>query len=277
LEAPRSRSPPVSKIFPGVLGLLLVGARQWRAVASVLLWSIALTVLAWTTLGSRPFVDFFAYQVPRIESGDAFFWIEDPGIAPVNQSLYGLVTKLRLLGVPWTDRPMATATSNLYGLVVVLLGAYAAWRLSHLARTGMTPSVFRLRQAQIWLALLSLASLRSPFVPDTYGLIGSLWLLTLLGAEAGRSVRTWTILAAAAVAFSVIMDGGVIPSPVPTWIVLTTLAIQTAAIGINVHVVLRREPNVLHLSPVAADGLNAPAEMRAGFTRSSVARAASPS
>ena len=41
----------------------------------------------------------------------------------------------------------------------------------------------RLRTAQVWLGLLSLASFRSPFVPDAYALIGTLWLLTLMAAE----------------------------------------------------------------------------------------------
>lgn len=115
----------ISKIFPGVLGLVLLGARRWSAVV----WSAgagaALTAIAWLAVGSGPFVDFFTFQLPRIQSGEAFFWIEEPPMAPVNQSVYGLVTKLRLLGLPWTGPQAANAASSAYAGVIFAMALYA--------------------------------------------------------------------------------------------------------------------------------------------------------
>jgi uncharacterized membrane protein len=85
--------------------------------------------------------------------------------------------------------------------------------------------------------VLSLASFRSPFVPDAYGLVGTLWLLTLIAAERQRLIE-WTALVIAGAAFSLVFDGGLVPSPVPLWMVLATLGIQLAAYGINLFVVL---------------------------------------
>ncbi len=232
----------VSKIFPGVLGVVLLVTRRWRALAWTVGWGLAVTALAWSMVGSKPFVDFVTYQLQRIDSGEAFFWIEEPRMAPVNQSIYGLVTKLRLLGVPLTGQLAATRASSLYAVLVVAAAALAGWRLHRLRSSGAPADVLRVRHAQAWLGLLSLASFRSPFVPDGYGMIGTLWLLTLIGAEKPRRAQVWIGLAIAAVAFSVILDGGLVPSSVPTWMVLMTLAIQLLAIAFNVGVIFRRPP-----------------------------------
>ena len=87
------------------------------------------------------------------------------------------------------------------------------------------------------LGLLSLASFRSPFVPDAYGLVGTLWLLTLIAAER-RRLRQWGVLIALGGAFSIVLDGGLVPTPVPVWMTLASLAIQLASFGVNFFVVL---------------------------------------
>lgn len=227
-----------SKIFPGVLGLVLIGTRQWKAVVSTIGWSVALTLLAWMLVGSKPFTDFLTFQLPRIESGEAFFWIEQPEIAPINQSVYGLVTKLRQLGVPMTSQVAGNRASSVYALFVFLLAAFAGWRLQKLGSTGIPSDRLRMRHAQVWLALLTLASLRSPFVPDAYGLVGTMWLLTLVAADRRRRGYWWAVFGAAMIAFSLVLDGGLVTPPVPAWIVLLTLAIQLAAIGVNIAAVV---------------------------------------
>ncbi len=229
----------VSKIFPGILGLLLLAQRRWRAIGWSAAWGIAVTVAAWIAVGTTPFVDFLRYQMPRLESGQAFFWIELPSFPPLNQSIYGLVTKLRALGVPLTGPDAANAASSVYAMLLVPLAAVAGWRLSRLDATGVDPDVRRLRHAQVWLGLLSLASFRSPFVPDAYGLVGTLWLLTLLAAEHPLRARGWAVFASAAAAFAVTLDGGALPDPPPSWAVAATLATQVAAIAVNVFVVAR--------------------------------------
>ena len=227
-----------AKIFPGVLGLILLVNRQWKAVLSTIGWSLALTLLAWMMIGSKPFTDFVTFQMPRIQSGEAFFWIEeDPNSPPINGSVYGLVTKLRALGLPMTGQLAANRASSAYALVVFLIAGLAAWRLSKLGSTGITSDALRMRQAQVWLALLSLTSFRSPFVPDAYGLIGTIWLLTLIAAERRWRGYMWVLFGSAMAAFSMVFDGS-LPRPLPTWILLLTLAIQLAAIGLNVAVAI---------------------------------------
>ena len=110
-------------------------------------------------------------------------------------------------------------------------------RLQRLTATATDASLVRLRHAQLWLGLLSLASFRSPFVPDAYGLVGTLWLLTLIAAERQR-LREWAALVALGAAFSVVLDGGLVPTPVPVWMTLASLAIQLAAYGVNFLAVL---------------------------------------
>ena len=227
----------VSKIFPGVLGIVLLMHRQWKAAAATAAAAVVIVALALLAVGTKPFVDFVSYQLPRIDSGQAFFWIENADMAPVNQSVYGLVTKLRALGVPGTTAAAANLASSIYAVLLMVVAVIGAKRIQRLAGTSTDASLIRLRQAQLWLGLLSLASFRSPFVPDAYGLVGTLWLLTLIAAERPR-LYEWSALIAAGAAFSIVLDGGLVPTPVPVWMTLTSLAIQLAAYGVNFFVVL---------------------------------------
>ena len=227
----------VSKIFPGVLGIVLLIQRRWAAVAATILAGTVATTIALASLGPKPFTDFVYYQLPRIESGQAFFWIEFPDMAPVNQSVYGLVTKLRALGVPGTTATAANLASSIYAVLLIVVAIVGGRRLQRLTESSTDASLVRLRHAQLWLGLLSLASFRSPFVPDAYGLVGTLWLLTLIAAERHR-LREWAALVALGAAFSVVLDGGLVPTPVPVWMTLASLAIQLAAYGVNFFAVL---------------------------------------
>ena len=227
----------VSKIFPGVLGIVLLMQRRWTAAAATIAAGAIFVGLALLTVGAKPFVDFVYYQVPRIDSGEAFFWIEFPDMAPVNQSVYGLVTKLRALGIPGTTAAAANLASSVYAVLLIVVAIVSSRRLQRLTETSTDASLVRLRHAQLWLGLLSLASFRSPFVPDAYGLVGTLWLLTLIAAERHR-LREWAALIALGAAFSVVLDGGLVPTPVPVWMTLASLAIQLAAYGVNFFVVL---------------------------------------
>ena len=205
----------VSKIYPGLLGVLLIARRQWRAVAWTVAWSAAFTAAAWLMVGSAPFVDFFRYQLPRIESGQAFFWMETADVAPINFGVHGLVIKLRFLGLPWTGPEAASRAASLYAVLLLPLAAVSAWRLRALGAGTIGPERLRLRQAQVWLGLLSLASFRSPFVPDAYALFGTLWLLTLVAAEGHWQARGRIALVVGGAIAMTVLDGGPIPAPGP--------------------------------------------------------------
>ncbi len=119
--------------LPGILGISLLVERRWGAVAWTAAWSLFFTAAAWLAIGSTPFVDFIRYQLPRIESGAAFFWIENAAAAPINYGIHGLIIKLRFLGVPWTGPAAANRAASLYAVILVLLAFASAWRLKALA------------------------------------------------------------------------------------------------------------------------------------------------
>jgi hypothetical protein len=139
--------------------------------------------------------------------------------------------------VPGTSAKAANLASSIYAVLLVAVAIVGARRLHRLAQRSSDGSLIRLRHAQLWLGLLSLASFRSPFVPDAYGLVGTLWLLTLLAAERRRPSE-WAALAALGAAFCVVLDGGLVPKPVPLWLTWASLGIQLAAYGINFLAVL---------------------------------------
>jgi alpha-1,2-mannosyltransferase len=228
----------VSKIYPGMLGILLAADRRWSGIAWTTAWAGAFALAAFLWLGAAPFVDFVRYQVPRIQSAEAFFWITQPEMAPINYGIHGLVLKLRALGLPWTGASAASLAASAYAIGLVAVAAAAAVRLGR-ARAGQADAEgLRLRQAQVWLALLNLASFRSPFVPDAYALVGTLWLLTMIAAEGHWRPIERVLLVIAALATTLVLDGGVVTAPVPAWIVIATLLLQLGAIGMNLVVAL---------------------------------------
>ncbi len=132
----------VSKVYPGMLGVLLIARRQWRAVGWTVASSAAFTAAAWLMVGSAPFVDFFRYQWPRIASGQAFFWMEAADVAPINFGVHGLVIKLRFLGLPWTGHEAASRAASLYAVLLLPLAAISAWRLRQLGSAIGGPRAF---------------------------------------------------------------------------------------------------------------------------------------
>ena len=209
----------VSKIYPGMLGILLAVDRRWSGIVWTAAWAAAFALAAFLWLGAAPFVDFVRYQVPRIQSAEAFFWITQPEMAPVNYGIHGLVLKLRALGLPGTGASAASLAASAYTIGLVAIAVAAAIRLGRARAEQPDAERSRLRQAQVWLALLNLASFRSPFVPDAYALVGTLWLLTMVAAEGHWRPVERVLLVIAALATTLVLDGGVVTAPVPAWIV----------------------------------------------------------
>jgi hypothetical protein len=162
------------KIFPGIVLIPLAIQRRWRALFWTAASSAVYTGLSILWMGTSPFVQFFRYDLPRLTSGGAWDFLELDfpvihQVAGINQGIPGLALKLRefgLLGATQAHDAMRTY-STVFTLIVFALAVYSAFRLE---------STDRLGRAQVWLALVGLAALRSPFVPDTYGLISALWL-----------------------------------------------------------------------------------------------------
>jgi uncharacterized membrane protein len=158
----------------------------WTLAGCAVFSAVALAFLGWA-----PFHAFLTYQLPRIQSGEAFsFYEANELVVSRNLGIPGLVTKLQFLGVPGMTRTLGAALGTVYTLLLLWL-AWAAGRRAE----------GRVAEARVWLALLTLGAFRSPLAPP-YVTLSTLWLLTMLAGEI-RGRRSWT--AGFVVAWALIM------------------------------------------------------------------------
>ena len=155
-----------AKIFPGVLVAYLLLRRRWLDLAWVAAFTAVFALATLAVTGASPFVQFVTDLAPRLASGEAFAFVTETLTISTNLSVPGFVWKLDLLGIEGGGAMLSSASAvyTVFILIAVWLGA----RLD----------VDRVGRVQIWLALLIIASLRSPLVP-IYGAAPILWLLTL--------------------------------------------------------------------------------------------------
>jgi hypothetical protein len=119
----------------------------------------------------------FVSHVPRLLGGEAFPAFRNPlGIAK-NYSVPGMVFKLHLFGLPGTS----FVAMKIVGWIYTLIALAATVVLARQTRN-------RDEQPIVWLAILILGSLRSPFLP-MYAVLPALWLLTLLAATAAPTAK----------------------------------------------------------------------------------------
>lgn len=168
----------VSKLFPGLLLVELAVRRKWRAVLWAAAWCLALASLTVWDIGWSSVASFLRH-LPGLVGGEAFPAFRNPMAVAVNFSVPGLVFKLKLFGVAGMGFGAAKLVGWLYTLVVVGIVVAAARR-----------PVAEGRQPFVWLAILILATLRSPFLPQAYAAFPPLVLLVLIGATRAPSPRT---------------------------------------------------------------------------------------
>ena len=175
----------VSKLYPGLLVVYLLARRQWRAAIWTTAMSVALTVLTIVDLGWASFVDFL-HHLPGLVGGEAFPAFRFPPATAVNLSIPGLAFKLKLFGVPGMGFGAAKILGWIFTPIALAVTVLAARRPQSTAEKPL-----------LWLAILLLATLRSPFLPVAYGVFPGLWLVTLLAATAPPNARTlvWTLVA----------------------------------------------------------------------------------
>jgi len=228
----------LAKIFPGILVIPLIGGRLWRQVACVAGAGVVLLALTVGLQGTRPFRDFVSTALPEISSGAAFPQTELPQHSRVNWSAYGQTVRLRHLGMSFLTQPAGLMATQVYGVLVVALAAWVGWK----RRLEITSDAGRLAVVQIALALVSLASFRSPFVGALYGAIASLWLMGLCAASSGSVTRgvAW-LVGMGAMAWAI----WIMPSPATqapaAWIWISGLLVF-GFMGINVWVLLTTPP-----------------------------------
>ena len=173
----------VSKLFPGVLLFYLLLRRDWRAVGWTAAWSVVLVAVTLADVGAAPFAAFLEH-LPGLLSGEAFPAFRSAAPIAVNESIPGLVFKIGVLGGPSLGFGASRILGWAYTVVVV---GVTAWLALRPARRGREPLV--------WIVILVLATMRSPFLP-MYGTFPSLWLATLLAALRWHQPRArWTAIA----------------------------------------------------------------------------------
>jgi hypothetical protein len=174
----------VSKLFPGVLLVYLLVRREWRALAWTAGLSGALVAISLLDTGRAPY-DAFLRHLPGLLSGEAFPAFRNPMALSKNYSVPGMAFKLALFGVPGMSFGAAKIVGWIYTLIMLAVTIIVARR-----------TLTREEKPVAWLALLVLATLRSPFLPG-YAVVPPLWLLTLLAATAAPTMRTlgWVLLA----------------------------------------------------------------------------------
>ena len=172
----------VSKIFPGILGLYLLARRRWREVAWTAGFAILFCALALAVLGPAPFEAFVTYELPRLSSGEAFARpFSRPFAVARNMAPFGIPLKLGWLGVPGMSLETGRLVSMGYGLAVLALALWSARRPPRSTEGAVG----------VWLALLSLGTLASPFAPANYVLVSLVWLVCV----DRRIGRPWVVAA----------------------------------------------------------------------------------
>jgi hypothetical protein len=161
------------KLWPLLLVVYLAAAKWWRGVAWTVAFSLAYCALTYLWMGPAPFEGFLHYDWPRIASRSAWSFADDLDVTSINYSVPGAVLKLKALGATGMTGGVEDLADKLWTLVVLVLAVFSAWRSAQMSR---------LQRASCWLSLLALASFRTPFVPDFYGLVLPVWLWSTLAA-----------------------------------------------------------------------------------------------
>ena len=233
------------KFFPGLLIAYLLFRRNWGAFAWTVAAGIALCIVTFLAFGVTPFEAFLSHQLPALASGDAFsFGFTIPNAMLANSSIMGIPFKLEKIGIPfpWEPRAAARVLTWIYTLLVLVVVVLIARRHGAMD-SGWSDSEKsaenRLSLARVWLALIVLAQLRSPFLPGVYGNSAILLLLALLlPLDRVRPVRL-ALIAVGVLAFAVVL-----PLPLGPVSSAFDFAFSTAATlftaGLAVAVALRR-------------------------------------
>ncbi len=132
--------------------------------------------------------------------------------------------------------------------LLLLIGLFVRLRDAFSARWADDAALFRLHQAQTCLALLNLASLLSPFAPDVYAVIGTLWLLILVVPEIRVTWSNVMALVLVWLALNVVAPlGPGLPEVGLVTRIIAGFLVQSILIIVNVRVLLTanaRSPGV---------------------------------
>ena len=237
------------KIYPGMLLVYLIVRRRWRAVAFTIAWGIVLVLITLLITGWDAYIAFL-HHLPRLLSGEAFPAFRNPSATAINLSIPGIVFKLKLFGVQNMSFGVAKIVGWIYTLVLLAVIAIVARRS---LRTGDDSPL-------VWMAILILATLRSPFLPQSYGNVPAIWLLTLLAATYAPNRKTLSVVILAWISLNIIVptDWGVDPRR----LALINALPQTVTIAVAVWGLWRWNKITVPISESKVpDSLNASSEV----------------
>jgi hypothetical protein len=167
----------ITKLYPGVLLLLLISQRRWRELGATLIWMGAFGVLALAVLGPAPYQAFISYQLPRVLDGSAFPSPDgDDMLTAILVGITALSGRLRMLGTTFLPAGLGPWLGHALGVAILALTWIAGRRA-----TSRSHAVI------LWLALLNLVVLQGPAAFSDYTPATTLWLLTFVSIEMARS------------------------------------------------------------------------------------------
>jgi hypothetical protein len=178
----------LAKIFPGLLGVLLLTQRRWRAVGFTVLFAAVVCALSVAVLGTKVWRDFLFYHMPRVQSGEAFRFMAESGQnIEFNLAFFGIPFKLAALGLEGWGWGQTRIFGNVYTVLLLALGVLAG-------RNEGGPR----HRLTVWLALVMLGSLQSPYAAAFVLVTVTLLLLVLVAEVRSRRgvlafVGTWAV------------------------------------------------------------------------------------
>lgn len=187
-----------SKIYPGMLIVYLLVQRQWRAFICTAASGIAIALITLGLFGTQPY-EAFLKHLPGILGGEAFPAFRNPRAMAINVSIPGIIFKLKLFGLQGMGFGASKVVGWIYTLILLAI-IYVVAR-----RKNKSPLA--------WLAILILATLRSPFLPIAYATFPPLWLLSLVIACYSPTPRTFLLLVLGWICLNITIpnDSGVDP------------------------------------------------------------------
>ena len=187
-----------SKIYPGMLIVYLLVRRQWRAIIYTAIAGIVLALLALYAFGLQSY-EAFLKHLPGVLGGEAFPAFRNPAAVAINVSIPGIILKMKLFGL----QGMGFGASKIIGWIYTLILLAIIFVVGR--RKNNSPLT--------WLAILILATLRSPFLPISYATFPPLWLLSLVIAFQSPTPKTLLILVLGWLSLNIIVpnDSGLDP------------------------------------------------------------------
>jgi hypothetical protein len=221
----------VTKLYPGVLLLLLASQRRWRELGVTLIWMAAFGVLGLALLGSAPYEAFFSDHLPRLLDGSIFDTADDPMLTAIKTGVPQLPGRLRLLGMTFLPDQLGPWLGRAFGLVILAL----VWR----ARRRTTS---RSHAVMLWLALLNLVVLQGPVAFMDYTPAPSLWLLTFVSIEMARNRMIAIALGLCWLQLSTLLGSFPMPGyPSTAQIAASSLLITLLVIPLNLWCAMRTD------------------------------------